>query len=81
MKVTVLVHDAEPDEGGYWAEVLEMPGCLSQGETLDEVDHNIREAIDLWLDMGGQPIEAPEAVDSAPGLRAWRIFVEVPAAA
>jgi predicted RNase H-like HicB family nuclease len=47
MNVTVLVHDAE--EGGYWAEVPEFPGCLSQGETLDELERNIREAIEAWL--------------------------------
>ena len=47
MNVTVLVHDAE--EGGYWAEVPEFPGCFSQGETLDELERNIREAIEVWL--------------------------------
>ena len=47
MNVTVLVHDAE--EGGYWAEVPEFPGCVSQGETLDELDRNIHEAIEAWL--------------------------------
>lgn len=45
---TVLVHDAE--EGGYWAEVPELPGCVSQGETLDELEANILEAIELCLD-------------------------------
>ena len=47
MNVTVLVHDAE--EGGYWAEVPEFPGCVSQGDTLDELEGNIREAIEAWL--------------------------------
>ena len=80
MNVTVLVHDTEPDEVGYWAEVLEMPGCVSQGETLDEMDANIREAIELWLDMGGNPVEA-EGAETGPGLRTWRLFIEVPAVA
>ena len=39
---TVLVHVAE--EGGYWAEVPELPGCASQGETLDELRTNVLEA-------------------------------------
>jgi predicted RNase H-like HicB family nuclease len=30
MKLKVLVHPAE--EGGYWAEVPAMPGCISEGE-------------------------------------------------
>ena len=44
---TVLVHEAE--EGGYWAEVPELPGCLSQGETLDELRRNVAEAIEACL--------------------------------
>lgn len=44
---TVIVHEAE--EGGYWGEVLELPGCVSQGETLEEFKHNIREAIEAVL--------------------------------
>lgn len=44
---TVLVHEAE--EGGYWAEVPELPGCLSQGETLDELRRNVIEAIEACL--------------------------------
>ena len=40
---TVVVHKAE--EGGYWAEVPALPGCLTQGETLDEVMAAAKEAI------------------------------------
>lgn len=47
MTLTVLVFDAE--EGGYWAEVPEIPGCVSQGETLDELRINIMEAIEACL--------------------------------
>jgi predicted RNase H-like HicB family nuclease len=43
----VLIHKA--DEGGYWAEVPALPGCVSQGETIDDVRANIREAIEGWL--------------------------------
>lgn len=39
----IVIHEAE--EGGYWAEIPSMPGCVSQGETLEEVQRNIREAI------------------------------------
>ena len=48
MKITVLVHDAE--EGGFWAEVPALPGCVSQGDTMDELIANVREAIAGWLD-------------------------------
>ena len=33
MKLTIVVHEAE--EGGYWAEVPAITGCVSQGESLD----------------------------------------------
>jgi predicted RNase H-like HicB family nuclease len=51
-----FVHEAE--EGGFWAEVPAPPGCVSQGEIMDELLANIREAIQAWLDtapLDGQP--------------------------
>ena len=45
---TVIVHRAE--EGGYWAEVPALPGCFSQGETLEEVLRNVKEAIEAHLE-------------------------------
>lgn len=44
MKIKAVVHDAE--EGGYWAEVPAIPGVATQGETMDELMHNLREAIE-----------------------------------
>ena len=38
-------------EGGYWAEVPDLPGCFTQGDTLDEVYHNLTEAIACHLDV------------------------------
>ena len=43
MKMKVIVHEAE--EGGYWAEVPALPGCVSEAETWEEMLANIREAI------------------------------------
>ena len=51
---TVLVHDTEEDEIGYWAEVVELPGCCTQGETLDEVKVNIQDAIEGFLEISAQ---------------------------
>jgi predicted RNase H-like HicB family nuclease len=48
MKLKVLVHPAE--EGGFWAEVPALPGCVSEGETWDETIANIREAAEGWLE-------------------------------
>lgn len=47
MKLKVIVHEAE--EGGYWAEVPAIPGCATQGETFEELEANIREAIEGCL--------------------------------
>jgi len=44
----ILVHEAE--EGGYWAECPSLDGCYSQGDTLDELQSNIKEAIELSLE-------------------------------
>ena len=49
---TVVVHEAE--EGGYWGEVLELPGCVSQGETIEEFRYNIREALEAILESESQ---------------------------
>jgi predicted RNase H-like HicB family nuclease len=48
MNVKIVVHEAE--EGGFWAEVPALPGCTSQGDTMDELLANMREAIEAWLD-------------------------------
>ena len=38
------------DESGYWASVRELPGCFSSGDTLEELQENLREAIMLHLE-------------------------------
>ena len=47
MKLKVIVHKA--DEGGYWAEVPSVAGCATQGETIEELLENIREAVEACL--------------------------------
>ena len=47
MQYAVIIHPAE--EGGYWAEVPTLPGCATQGETLDETLANTRTSIQVWL--------------------------------
>lgn len=54
---TIAVYDAE--EGGYWAEVLELPGCASQGESLDELRENIIDAISAVLEVHAEDGERP----------------------
>ena len=46
--VVNLVYDS--DYRGYVADVPELPGCMSQGKTVDAALRNVREAIDLYLE-------------------------------
>ena len=62
MTLKAIVHTAE--EGGFWAEVPSLPGCVTQGETLDEIRANLHEAIELWLsvDESSVPLAADDQV-------------------
>jgi predicted RNase H-like HicB family nuclease len=60
MTLKAIIHQAE--EGGFWAEVPALPGCLTQGETLDELQANLREAIELWLSVDDE-VTAHDAND------------------
>ena len=52
MKLKIIIHDAE--EGGYWGEVPAIPGCASEGETIEDLLKNLHEAIEgcLSVDVG-----------------------------
>lgn len=54
MTLKAIIHPAE--EGGFWAEVPALPGCVTQGETEEEVRENLHEAITGWLEAG-EPLE------------------------
>lgn len=41
----------QDEDGGYIGKVVELKGCLSQGDTLDELMNNIKEAIELYLEV------------------------------
>jgi len=59
MKYAVVI---ERTKTGYSAYVPDLPGCISVGATREELDNNIREAIDLYLDElreQGIPIPVP----------------------
>lgn len=49
MKIRAIIHAAE--EGGYWAEVPALPGCITEGDTMEEVMTNLKDAIEGWLDV------------------------------
>ena len=60
MTLKAIIHQAK--EGGFWAEVPALPGCLTQGETLDQLKVNLREAIELWLSVDDE-VTSSDATD------------------
>ena len=66
-KYAVVIHEAP--EGGFWAEVPALPGCYSQGETMDEVMENVRKAIagvlEVMKEQGRQPEPNIQILDVA----------------
>jgi predicted RNase H-like HicB family nuclease len=62
-RIKAVIHPAE--EGGFWAEVPALRGCVSEGDTLDEVVANLREAARGWLEAAAEqnpPEHDPTAV-------------------
>ncbi len=49
MKIRAIIHPAE--EGGYWAEVPALLGCITEGDTIEEVMANLKDAIEGWLEV------------------------------
>jgi len=56
MNIKIVVHEAE--EGGFWGEAPALPGCASQGEALEELMADMREAIERWM-AADVPAPAP----------------------
>jgi predicted RNase H-like HicB family nuclease len=61
-RFTAIVHRGTPEEGGFWATCLEVPGANGQGETKAECLLNLKEAIQLLLET-----ERAEAFRLDPG--------------
>ncbi len=55
MKLKVIIHEAE--EGGYWAEVPAIPGCMTQGENMRELIENICDAVEGCLSIDMDAVE------------------------
>ena len=59
MKLKVIIHE---EEGGFWAEVPSIPGCVTQGETFEELLKNLYEAIEGCLSVD---VEEPASCSKA----------------
>jgi predicted RNase H-like HicB family nuclease len=62
MKLKVIIHEAE--EGGFWAEVPAIPGCMTQGETIKDLIENLYDAVEgcLSIDMNTIPLNQNDTV-------------------
>ena len=75
LQYPVVVH-ADPD-GGFVAEIEDLPGCLTQAETLDELFVAVEQARHAWLRAAyetGQDIPVPRDLDEYKG----RILLRIP---
>ena len=48
MNIDIVIHK---EDNVYWAEVPALKGCFSQGETMEEITENIKEAIHAWFSV------------------------------
>jgi predicted RNase H-like HicB family nuclease len=55
-QLTAIVHRGEPEEGGFWATCLEVPGANGQGETKEECLADLKDAVQLLLETERQEI-------------------------
>lgn len=69
MRIRVIVHKAE--EGGFWAEVPSISGCATQGESMEEIEANVREAIEgcLSVEVEKPLLQMDDQVMKAPPYR------------
>ena len=49
-KLTAILHRGEPNEGGFWATCLEVPGANGQGETKEDCLADLKNAVQLLLE-------------------------------
>jgi predicted RNase H-like HicB family nuclease len=47
LKLTAIIHE---ENAGYWAEIPALPGCVTQADTLTELEKNLKEAAELWIE-------------------------------
>ncbi len=60
MKIQAIIHTSE--EGGFWAEVPALPGCVTQGDSRVELESNLREAVEGWLLAGETDLSSAHEV-------------------
>ena len=73
---TVLVHKGT--DGSFWAEVDELPGCFGSGMTLEELEEDIKHAIEYHIEGlrdNGLPVPEGKQEARGDGVVQWAIQV------
>lgn len=58
-----VVRDATDEYSGWFARVVELPGCMTQADTFDELDELVQDAMRAWIETAqekGLPIPEPK---------------------
>jgi antitoxin HicB len=72
-----IIHDEGEEYSGWFAKVVELPGCMTQADTLDELEEMIQDAMRAWIETAledGYPIPEPRTEESYSG----KFVVRVP---
>lgn len=72
-----VVKDEGENYAGWFARVIELPGCMTQADTFAELSEMIKEAMTVWIETAledGEPIPLPRSVEAYSG----RFVVRIP---
>ncbi len=76
-KYPAIIRELDKADGGGWlAEILDLPGCIADGETREEALENSELAIAEWIDAAtqmGRPIPEPGTADKYSGKWVQRV--------
>lgn len=61
MRLKVILEPS--DEGGFTAYAPSLPGCISEGETIEQAIAHLREAIELYLESVEDDLVHPEGAE------------------
>lgn len=64
------------EDNGFWAEGIELPGCFTQGDTIEELLENMKEALNLYIDEPSDSDDLADLPDN--NIKLNKNIVEVP---
>src|SRR3990167_505654 len=70
MKLNYKIEITQSDEGGYFAEIPDLPGCMTTAENFNEINGMIEDAKENWLEerlQKGLPIPSPSKEEEFSG--------------